>query len=262
MWTPTPDCAEQIDKQIDIPVIGLGIDSGINPEIFNLNIHKYDYELDKDTFKFIIACDGALVTPGRPNGGCRGTDIAIAAYVRYFSSDDNVCLIVKAGNNHGIINHFIDSISLLKNNAPLIIKDFKHDPQPIVAGKWKAADYMLSPIRDCRWEACCLEALACGTRILATNCGGPRMYGKYGVEFVEPVKADGDFFISMGDRPIASNYWTEPLIPDFGTKMRQVFEKRKLNDTKASEYVLEHWTWEKIAEKIVHFFKALPNIWK
>ena len=260
MWVPTPDCAEEIDKQIDIPVMGFGIDSGINPEIFNLNVDKYDYGLHEDTFKFIIACDGALTTPSRPHGGCRGTDIAITAYVRYFSSDDDVCLIVKAGNNYQAINHFINSISLMKNNPPLIIKDFKHDPQTVVASKWKTADYMLSPIRDCRWEACCLEALACGTNVLATNCGGPKMYGKYGVEFVEYTKMPGDFFESMGDKPIGPNYWTEPPIPVFGKKMRKIFEEKKPNDIRASKYVLEHWTWTKIAERIVHFFKALPNM--
>lgn len=258
LWVPTPDCAEQIGKQLPIPVIGLGVDSGINPEIFNLNTHPYDYDLNKDTFRFIVACDGALTTPGRPYGGCRGTDIAIDAYVAQFSSADDVCLIVKAANNYQMINNYVDAALLSKKNPPKVIKDFGQDPQVIIASKWRAADCMLSPIRDCRWEACCLEALACGTQVIATNCGGPKMYGKYGVEFVDFTETPGDFFISMGDKPIGSNHWTEPSSTDFGIKMKEVFESRQYNEIKASQYVLKNWAWTNIAQKITNFFKALP----
>ena len=103
LWLPTPDCAVEVDKQLEnIPVIGIGVDSGIDPNKFNTEIEAYDYKVG-DMFKFIIACDGALYTSSRPSGGCRGSDIGIEAFIKEFSSEDNVCLIVKiAGSNQNL----------------------------------------------------------------------------------------------------------------------------------------------------------------
>jgi len=263
LWLPTPDCAEEINKQISIPVVGLGIDSGVDPNRFNINIEPFNYSLfniGKEMFKFIIACDGASLTPGKPYGGYRGTDIAIKAFVEEFSSKDSVCLIVKIANSYKIIDNFVNKTLNSNQNNPLIVKDFGKDSQDIIAGKWKTSDCMLSPIRDCRWEACCLEALACGTPIIATNCGGPRMYGKKGVYFVDYNIVDGDLWKSRGDVSLTKDYWTEPSIEGFREKMRFVYENReyaKIFGAEGSAHVLNNWKWIDVAQRVVNFFKGV-----
>ncbi len=258
-WLPTPDCAAEVDKQISIPVVGLGVDSGIDPAMFNPDIEPHDYGLADDMFKFIIACDGALPTKGRPGGGCRGTDIAINAFISEFSSRDNVCLIVKIAGNYKPVNKYITRRTFFKRNAPRIIKDYGKDPLHVTATKWRAADCMLSPIRDCRWEGCCIAALACGTPLIATDCGGPKMYGKEGVYFVPYNIADGDFYTSRGYTPIGREYWTEPSLENFALKMREVYENResaKEFGMKGSQNIIANWKWTDQAQRIVDFFEG------
>ncbi len=261
LWLPTPDCADVVNRLVDIPVVGLGIDSGVNPDQFNMFVCEYDYEVG-DKFKFIVACDGALNTLGRPFGGCRGTDIAIKAFVNEFNGNDNVCLIVKMASSYGFIDKYIDKLVSVSDNPPLIIKDFGKDNQDIIAQKWASANCMLSPIRDCRWEACCLESLACGTPVIATKCGGPLMYGKEGVEFVEYDLVGGDLCVSRGDVPVSKDYWTEPKIQGFMDKMRWMFDlgnndahKLQAIGERGSKHVLNNWKWVDLAKRIVNFFE-------
>ena len=258
LWLPTPECAAEIDKQLsDVSVVGLGVDSGIDLEKFNLYVEPYDYEVG-DMFKFMIACDGALYTPLRPYGGCRGSDIGIEAFIKEFSSEDNVCLVVKIAGNYKIIDSFIDKILSEKQNPPKIIRDYGKDNQDIIASKWKSSDCMLSPIRDCRWDACCLEALACGTPLIATDIGGPKMYGKEGVYFVPHTKTVGDLCTLWAQQPYGKDYWTEPSVEGFQIAMRNVYnnpdEVRHVG-VDGSKHVIKNWQWTNIAQNIVNFFE-------
>jgi len=257
LWLPTPDCANEVNKYTPIPTIGLGVDSGIDPTMFNPGIEPFDFDILKSTFKFFIACDGGNSTAGRPHGGFRGSDIAIEAFIDEFSNKDDVCLIVKVAHNYKIIDDFIVSSVLKKPNVPKIIKDYGNNQQGVMAAKLKSADCMLSPIRDCRWEACILEALACGTPTIATNCGGPRLYGKYGVYFIDYKITDADLHISRGDIAVGKEYWTEPSVDGFRKKMREVYNNRKAAEEfgmKGSVYVTENWKWIDIAQRIIDFF--------
>lgn len=257
LWLPTPECAEEVDNQLDsVSVVGLGIDSGINPKKFNLDVEPYDYKVGS-MFKFMIACDGLLLTTSRPYGGCRGSDIAIESFIKEFSSSDNVCLIVKIAGNYSVINNFIDRILKTKQKPPKIIKDFGKDSQDIIVSKWKSSDCMLSPIRDCRWDAPILEALATGTPAIATDIGGPKMYGDQGVYFVHHTKTEGDLCTLWGQQPYGKDYWTEPSVEDFSKQLRYVYnnqEEAKEFGLVGSKHVLENWKWANIAQNIVDFF--------
>jgi len=255
LWLPTPDCAKEVDKFTPKPAVGLGVDSGIDPSIFNTKVEEYDYGFPSNIFKFMLACDGVNTTPSRPLGGFRGSDIAIKAFAEKFNNNIDCVLIVKAAKPKGALDTLINELQ--QTNNIKIIKDYGLDPQKVIAQKWKAADCMLSPIRDCRWEACVLEALACGTPAIATKCGGPLLYGKHGVYFVSGNKIPGDLHKSRGKEAVGEDYWTEPSVDDFGNKMLEVFDNprtaRELG-SKGSDYVINNWKWEDIANRITQFF--------
>jgi len=261
LWLPTPEQAEIVDRLLSKSVVSPGVDGGIDPKVFNLNVRLFDFTtmgIKKETFKFVLACDGVQSTSNRPFGSFRGSDIAIESFMGGFSSKDHVCLIIKAVKGTGIVDSFIQKMEgVFPDHAP-IIKDYGMEPHELMAKKWKACDCMINPIRDCRWEMCCLESLAVGTPCIATYCGGPKRYGKEGIYFVQPSVVDGDLCRSRGDVPLSRDYWTEPSVKDFREKMRRVYENKaelKPFGIKGSKHVLKNWRWVDMSQRIVNFFE-------
>lgn len=257
LWLPTIEQANIVDKLLNISVNSPGVDGGFDPKLFHPEVSPFDYGVPKDTFKFILACDGAQRTPGRPFGGFRGSDIAIEAFMREFSKNDAVCLVVKVARNYDIVDKFIEKFR--GSDSPQIIKDYKLEHYSAMPSKWKAANCMLNPIRDCRWEMCCLEALAVGTPCIATRCGGPKRYGKSGVFFVEPIVTDGDLTASRGDVALSRDFWTEPTVGGFREKMREAYENTaKLKDFGMEGAINVHkvWKWVDMSQRVVDFFEG------
>lgn len=115
----------------------------------------------------------------------KGTDIVLDAYVREFTDQDDVTLVIKAFG----YRHLRDWTEALiaeagrRANAPHIVYD--RDEPASVAGYYTAVDAGVFPFRAEGFGLPILECLASGRPVIATRAGGPRDYARRGVSWID-----------------------------------------------------------------------------
>ena len=155
IWVLAPYLKQELIKnginKEKIEYMPLGI-----PE-FNIS-HKNN---DKTQFLFI----GELTWD-------KGVDILIQAYCNAFSSNDNVCLIIKdtnsAKNSPNNIEQLLENLKQTKNNIPEIqIKE--SDNYEEIDELYQTADFIISPYRTEENFIWVLKAMSAGIPVLLTD---------------------------------------------------------------------------------------------
>lgn len=141
------------------------VPNGINSTQFNPDVEQYKLKSNKN-FKFLFV-GGTIFR--------KGIDILLEVYINTFSSQDDVCLVIKdfGGDSFYQGKNVKEIIAELKQNPkhPEIEYIDSILSEKELAGLYKASDVLVHPYRGEGFGIPIIEAMACGTPAVVTNGG-------------------------------------------------------------------------------------------
>lgn len=166
------------------------IPEGVYPEFFRPGINKLSqYKSDKFTFFF--------------NGDWsyrKGIDVMVKAYLKCFSSTDNVRLLMlthyqgqdKTKSEERITDEFFNlADEIRKENMPNVEFIWDYIPDPIMPELYNCADVYLFPTRGEAWGLPGIQAMSCGKPMITTKWGGQTDYcNRKNTFFIDVEKFD------------------------------------------------------------------------
>ncbi len=165
VWTPSNFSRESfVNSGVSFDKVQV-IPNGIDPELFKPSGTKYKLESNKG-LKFLFV-GGTIYR--------KGIDVLIETYVKSFTSDDDVCLVIKDMGGDSFYKGQTAKqqiIELQKNPAvPEIIYIDKYLPEEEMASLYRACDVFVCPYRGEGFSLPTLEAMACGLPVIVTKGG-------------------------------------------------------------------------------------------
>jgi glycosyltransferase involved in cell wall biosynthesis len=246
-------CPSEWQKQC---IINQGYDANkvfVVPEAVDGNIFKpayFNYNLDmyKDNrFKFIVF--------GRWEYR-KSTKEIIETFLKTFTKDEPVDLIL-AVDNSDYFNDGLKSTEERLAHFSLIddrLKVLHFVDREDYINYLKNGHVFLSCSRSEGWNLPLIEAMACGTPSIYSNCSGQ-------LEFASgkghPVKISGEVPVPNG----VGNYY-EPDFNDLSKVMKDVYInywKYKAKAIKESELIRNEFSWENAANKSIDIIKNVSN---
>jgi len=194
----------------------------------------------------------------------KGYDVLLKAYLREFSGDDPVTLLLvsRFQNRSSNRQHIKDEVSSYirqygGDNPPNIVRCSKVIPEHQMPSLYRACDAFVLFTRGEGFSLCYPEASLCGLPIIGTNCSGQTMFLNHQNSYLlEP-----DRFAKMPPGKMHVHYWDNQVFPvltsdevidEAGGLMRAVYEDVitavKKND-KLQKWVRENYPIETVAQK-------------
>jgi autotransporter strand-loop-strand O-heptosyltransferase len=250
LWVPSKWQAQcTIDQGVDpnkVKVVPEGVDiTTFYPDEIN---HK-DY--DDGRFKFILF--------GRWDYR-KSTKEIIEAFLKTFSSDEPIDLILSIDNKWGDrIDGFTTTEERLKywklNDDRLKIKHFPSREDYI---KYiKKGHVFLSCSRSEGWNLPLIEAMACGTPSIYSNCSAQLEFAEgKGLpvniigERIATYQEDSKYTMAVTTSQVPGNYY-EPDFDDLSKVMRDAYknyDKHKTKALKDAKIIHKDFNWDKVAE--------------
>ncbi|MGH9520165.1 MAG: glycosyltransferase [Terriglobales bacterium] len=198
----------------------------------------------------------------------KGPDVLLRAYLRAFTSGDDVALILKtfkfdepdAALQDRLI-HFIErEAGVPLEKAPLILLVQGLLPAADMPRLYAAADAFVLPSRGEGWGRPYMEAAACQVAVVATRWSGHLDFlhdeNSYliDIEGVQPAPrtSDRDIYIGQG--------WAEPSVEHLAELMRQIVQNRQIarqRARRARREMVERWDTRVIAKMWAQAFQEL-----
>ena len=219
-------------KPEKLRVVPLGIDN----KLFHSRVPKYTLKGTEGLFKFLTVGEW---------GPRKGFDLLLKAFAQEFSSQDEVCLIMKChcnGSDYDPTGERIGKeiralVSIVKKNkAPRIFLIPHTVPSREMPGLYRMADCFVLVSRGEGWSMPVFEALACGTPVIATNWSAYLDYlnddNAYliDVERLEPVPPSGTTI----DEIYIGHRWALPSLEHLRHLLRKVYHNYKEAEEKKS----------------------------
>uniref|UniRef100_UPI0026273BBC glycosyltransferase family 4 protein n=1 Tax=Desulfurobacterium sp. TaxID=2004706 RepID=UPI0026273BBC len=227
-----------IDNGITIPVfsIGLGVDHvlKVKPKYYSLKTKK--------NFKFLH------ISSCFPR---KGIDVLLDAYTSAFTAEDDVVLIIKTfPNPHNNVEELVEKFKE-KGNAPEIEVINKDLPDNYIVGLYKQCDCLVQPTRGEGFGLPMAEAMLFELPVITTAFGGQTFFCREDNSWL----VDFRFSKARTHMKQFNSYWVEPEKESLIKAMREVYtlseEKKREKTQKAKQFVLENFTWEKSAKKLL-----------
>lgn len=183
-----------------------------------------------------------------------GWDLLLTAWTRAFSSQDDVCLLVRSSLPPGHrgrsvdrqIDQFLETQLKLKRAdiAPIIVLA---DPlsEAELPRLYASASALVAPVRGTSWGRAPLQALACGTPVIATNWGA-------GLEYLSAANSqlvDVERLELVGsDQPerFQGQRWALPSVEHLTECLRLAVDSPEPQRQRAAQGrrdVVERWGW-------------------
>ena len=196
----------------------------------------------------------------------KGWDVLLAAYLREFSADDDVCLWLRTylfskpdgDPTEAIwqrIQKFTASLGLDGKNLPRIELIADQVPSADLPGLYLACDCYVAPSRGEGWGRPQHEAMLMGRPVIATNWSA-------NTEFMTSDNSyllDYEVVDTQGLEPELSHYkghrWANPSESHLRTLMRHVFnhpEEARLKGQTARKHMARHYNREAVADRLIH----------
>jgi glycosyltransferase involved in cell wall biosynthesis len=233
-----------IDNGVRVPISAVG--DGVD------HIHRTQSKrLSKNLgtkFKFLH------VSSGFPR---KGIDVLLSAYVRAFSKNDNVSLIIKTFPNiHNNVEDQIEKIRLCNPDCGEILsinQDLDHE---YLIDLYNQCDVLVAPSRGEGFGLPIAEAMLCGLPVITTGYGGQ-------TDFCTNENAwliDYTFKKAETHMELEDSVWAEPDTRHLAELMRKVHvlspaEKAK-KTIKAQENIQNNYSWAMCASRLDKFITS------
>lgn len=244
LWTPSAFSRDAFVRSgVDPSKIAV-IPHGVDTALFNPDAAPWP-TADDGAFRFLFV-GGAIER--------KGFDLLLRAYVREFTRDDDVCLVVKDFHYGGHAGDLVRDLAR-RRGAPAMHYTYGTTAPERLPGLFTACDCYVHPYRGEGFGLPIAEAMACGLPVIVTGAGPAAEY----------CSEDVAYLIDAAEVPVPPEIWrpslptTRPATwyePDVGhlrRLMRHVFEHRdeaRDRGALAGERVRRHLTWERTAETI------------
>jgi len=229
------------------------IPTGVEIDLFQKDIPSMKINTNK---KFLFLNVGS----GFPR---KGIDVLLKAYVKEFSKDDDVCLVLKTfPNPHNHVSEQIASIA--GSDSPEIIHIDTDISQNELVSLYKKCDCYVSPTRGEGFGLTMAEAMLCKIPVITTGYGGQLDFcneeNSYLINFeMKPSITHLREEYSMGD-----SLWAEPDIDHLSQLMMYVYVNKdsaevKEKVDKASVNIANNFSWNASAEKTIQFLEKIQS---
>ncbi len=256
IWTPSNFCRKAfIASGLDYNKVQV-IPNGIDPEIFT----PFGDKLPVNTFKkFKFLFIGGTIYR-------KGIDVLLEAYLKAFTSDDDVCLIIKDMGGESFYNGQTakERIQEIQNNpnAPEIVYIDDYLTESEICELYRSADVFVSPYRGEGFSLPTLEAMASGLPVIVTKNGATD-------DFVDETVGwqINSSMVSIGRtmdkyEMVGETELLEPNNEELAETLRFVATNPKYNFSKGVYAALrarEIWTWRRSTIKMFSRLDVLLN---
>ena len=248
VWVPTEWQAKiTIDQGVPPHKVKI-VREAVNPEIYNTSVVANQ----NDIFTFVMF--GAW-------GDRKSTKEIIQSFINVFGNNNKVQLILSVANsfNGDGCNNTKERLSKHNLYAPNIkVVDFVSNEE--YRKYMQTANVFLSCARGEGWNIPLMEAMACGTPSIYSNCSGQLEFAK---DLGIPVNIKGLVLAKNFEENKNQNspgYWCEPDFQDLENKMLEVYNNYSFYKDKAiieSKYIRNTFTWENAADAAMNHLKEL-----
>jgi glycosyltransferase involved in cell wall biosynthesis len=196
----------------------------------------------------------------------KGWDVLLAAYLREFSADDDVCLWLRTylfskpdgDPTEAIwqrIQEFTASLGLVGKNLPRIELIAEQVPSDQLPGLYLACDCYVAPSRGEGWGRPQHEAMLMERPVIATNWSANTEFMTVDNSYL----LDYEVVDTQGLEPELSHYkghrWANPSESHLRTLMRHVFthpEEARLKGQGARKHMAWHYNREAVADRVIY----------
>jgi hypothetical protein len=174
IWVPSQHTKDAFITGDVMKTINI-VPHGVDLTLFNQDA-KPDPNLKSDKFTFLYVGGWAQGSNDR-----RAVDVLLRAFTSEFKRDDKVRLLLKLNPSYGQDQRFftqaIESLNLSKkeDRAEIVII-MNLVPYQQLPSVYKTADVFVMPTKAEAFSLTCLESMACGVPVIATNYGGQTEY--------------------------------------------------------------------------------------
>ena len=160
----------------------------------------------------------------------KGWDVLLRAYLREFSSQDDVSLHILTHGYHSTrseesaLREFIHQNSLNRTDLPKLTLITQHIPTQQLPRLYKAADAFVLPSRGEGWGRPHVEAMSMGLPIISTYWSGPTEFMTPNNSF--PLNIEPDLVPLPKDSAFQGHKWAEPSESHLRYLMRYLYQNR------------------------------------
>lgn len=257
VWVPTTfvrDC--YIKSGLDPQRIYV-VPNGVNHDRFNPRAKPYALKTKKK-FKFLYV--GGTIAR-------KGIDILLNAYLKTFSRNDDVCLVIKDLLGTSFYKGQTIEADLRRISGDIALPEIEYINEKLseeeIAGLYTAANCLVHPYRGEGFGLPIAEALSSELPVIVTDYGAALDFCNPKNAYLIPAKTVYYEEKKIGKRETVGLPWlAEPDEAAVGELMRHVFKSQDEAKEKARrgrELIVSNFNWEKIGEIAQHRLTELKR---